>query len=395
MFFIGIFSTTISYALNNSVPLYVTQSGGSTDLSGSMITSLTVGGVVGRIFSGRLVDTVGRRKIMIIYSLGFVAVTVLPAFFPSFALLLFVRFMQGLFTSGITTASMAATADVVPRDRMGEGIGYSSLSMIVGLVAGPTLGIALLGSAGGHRALFLASAGIMAVNTALAWNCRYEPRHPLLESRPEPEEGEPVGLLVKIASLPGKLFERKALGPATVGFILALASAVSISYISLYAAAAGIRTEPYFTAQAGGMFLTRISTVRFSDRHPLKIIMPAAAAGAAAFLLIAFTSGAGLFFTAGFLYGLCLGVTIPLLNAAALKSAPPERYGAASSTYSLFFDLAIGVGSLLWGKVVDISHSYTPVFAGGAFFILLGGEVVAYFVLRNKKQTKSSSELSA
>jgi predicted MFS family arabinose efflux permease len=178
-------------------------------------------------------------------------------------------------------------------------------------------------------------------------------------------------LLVKIASLPGRLFERKALGPATVGLILALASAVSIEYISLYAAA-GIRTEPYFTAQAVGMFLTRIGTVRFSDRHPLKIIMPAAAAGAA-FLLIAFTSGAGLFFTAGFLYGLCLGVTIPLLNAAALKSAPPERYGAASSTYSLFFDLAIGVGSLLWGKVVDISHSYTPVFAGGAFFILLGG----------------------
>jgi MFS family permease len=311
LFFIGIFSTTISYALNNSVPLYVTQSGGSTVLSGSMITSLTVGGVVGRVFSGRLVDTAGRRKIMIVYSLGFVAVTVLPALFPSFTLLLAVRFMQGLFTSGATTASMAAVADVVPRARMGEGIGYSSLSMIAGPCGGAHLGIALLAAR--------ADTGLFS-----GYRRHHGRQHraglelPLRTQTPAMEKNRARGQSLPACwrssrACPGQLFEKKALGPASSALFFAPGERRPPSLHIPVRRFRRIRTEPYFTAQAAGMFLTRIGTARFPTVTG-QIIMPAAAAGAAAFLLIAFTSGA-----VGSLRPLLirplLGVTIPLLNA--------------------------------------------------------------------------------
>ena len=61
-----------------------------------------------------------------------------------------------------------------------------------------------------------------------------------------------------------------------------------------------------------------------------------------------------LVFIAGVFYGIGSGLTLPSLNAEAVRRAPVERASVASSTFFLPMDLAMIVGSTVWGGLIDL-----------------------------------------
>ena len=83
-------------ALNNGTPLYVTRSGGMTGYAGALILDFSLCAGLARLIAGRIIDTVGRRRIMLIGAvlmlIGTVLAIPLPGLYPQIVL----RALQGI-----------------------------------------------------------------------------------------------------------------------------------------------------------------------------------------------------------------------------------------------------------------------------------------------------------
>ena len=114
-------------ALNNGTPLYITRIGGTTSFAGALILDFSIAAAVARLFAGRIVDRTGRKRIMVAGALLLIAGTVLAIPLPGFYPQIVLRVLQGVGFAFVTTASATAAADVLPTERLGEGIGYYAL----------------------------------------------------------------------------------------------------------------------------------------------------------------------------------------------------------------------------------------------------------------------------
>jgi predicted MFS family arabinose efflux permease len=106
------------------------------------------------------------------------------------------------------------------------------------------------------------------------------------------------------------------------------------------------------------------------------------ACGVGCLAILATSVSEPLFYCAGGLFGLSMGLAFPLFNTVAVKCAPPERRGAASALYGLANDMGIGLGSVMWGAVID-SAGYGFAFWGAAA-MLVAAYVVAAFAFPRK-----------
>lgn len=341
---------TVCFMQNNGVPLYVVQLGGLSSTSGFMTVGFSVGAMAGRVAAGQLADRRGRRVTLLLSSLLFVASLVLPLLYSSLWMVLVSRIIHGLCFAAITTAGASAAADVLPSARLGEGMGYYGLAQAAGMAGGPTMGISLFHN-GGYPALYAGSAVIMGAATLLSFSCRYEKRLP---ARRREESG---GEVPQERSVIWRVFDKRALPAAAMYAVYSLASAMAATYMSLYAANAGIaRPGLFFTTEAAGLVITRLTTGRLADRHgPLTVLLPASVSGVVSFVLLAASHALPAYALSGLFYGFSLGVTLPLLNMLAVKNVPPGRYGAANALFFLAADVGVGIGAILWGYASDLS----------------------------------------
>ncbi|WP_420617782.1 MFS transporter [Candidatus Poriferisocius sp.] len=75
----------------------------------------------------------------------------------------------------------------------------------------------------------------------------------------------------------------------------------------------------------------------------------------------------------------------PALFVLAVQSAPINRRSQAIGTFSIAYDLAIGLGGLILGGVVEVSSYSMAFFAGGCFSLI--ALVVSRTVVRPQLQT--------
>lgn len=171
-------------ALNNGTPLYITRIGGTTSFAGALILDFSIAAAIARLFAGRIIDRTGRKRIMVAGALLLIAGTVLAIPLPGFYPQIVLRALQGVGFAFVTTASATAAADVLPTERLGEGIGYYALGQSLGMAFGPAFGIFLC-SLAFTESLFAGVAGVGAVLLILVMCCNYE-KH--VERLPETSE---------------------------------------------------------------------------------------------------------------------------------------------------------------------------------------------------------------
>ena len=104
---------------------------------------------------GRLGDTFGRRRMMIVALCIFVAASFLCSLAWSFPTLIAARMMQGVGGGGLMTLAQALIGEHVPPRQRGSYQGYLSANIVAGSTIGPVMG-GLLTQAWGWHAVFLA-----------------------------------------------------------------------------------------------------------------------------------------------------------------------------------------------------------------------------------------------
>lgn len=377
---------TFTMSVSNTVlPLYVVNHLGRTNAeSGLLGTLFTVGSILCRFVTGWLSDKFGRRIILVIGAAIVGSALIFMGFTTSFLLILILKTYQGVGNSLNTTASNTAASDVVPKERLGDGIAYFSLNTSVINAIGPTIALALMGvitAAGGiNYSLPLFVAGTCGLAAAvLGASLNYE-------KKTAPVLVEKAATAKKRFNI-GDYIEKRALMPALLQFFQAFAIGASVFMIIFANSMAFASISYYFMISAAVSVITRLIIGRRMDKmRPVTAVMVPLAMMAASFIYLGVTLSEAAFLVNSVVSGIYGAVMMPTFNSLALKLCPDKRKGAASATYWLGFDGGIAFGMVIFGLVID-AGGFSAAFNGaGLYMVLFGG--VAFLVLRKVKPIK-------
>lgn len=377
-----------------TMPVYVEFLGGRETIMGVVTGLFTLSAVGVRPVVGWALDTLGRKAVFLLGLAVFVVSALSYAWAPSIAVLLAIRVLHGLGWGCSTTAAGTIAADVIPRERLGEGMGFFGLAATIAMAVAPALGLFIIHQSG-FTALFATSASLALAALALAAAIRYG-RYRLLPASPgtnpttgpaegsaggraegsaggsaegsagEPADGSgggpaappaptPAGGGTRAAGLAARaaFLEPRAVRPGVVMLLCNTTYGAIVTFLALYALQRGIANiGPFFTVYAGTLALTRPLAGALIDRRGYDAaVVPGLLAVAATMFVLSRAVTLPTFLAAAVCAGIGFGAVGPAMQALAVRGLPPYRRGAANSTYYIGFDLGIGLGAILWGSV--------------------------------------------
>ena len=324
---------TASGLLLGVTPFFVTGPLGSDKAGlGLALGAFSVTTVVVRPVIGRLVDRLGRRRLMLTGVTLFAVLIAAHLIVTDLWMLVVVRLLLGIAESLFFVAGFAALADVAPPGRTGEALSFASVALYLGIALGPVLGQLLLdwhgfdaAWIGGTVLALLAVAMVMLVPET---------------GKPAPEDAEPTQWIHRAALRPGLALFTGVAG--TAGFL---------ALIGLHATEINFAAWSVVPLIYGGIVVTcRIAFARVPDQLPPLKLGAASLALCTVGLLILGAAPS----PPGMLSGtvvLAVGVAFltPAIFAAVFGSVPRHERGAAAGTTTIFIDLGFGGGPLLLG----------------------------------------------
>jgi len=359
------------YVLTPLLPLYLSEHFGATkDVIGMVLSGYTITALLVRPFSGYVVDTFPRKKVLLvcftafaIFFAGYLAASTLLLF-------LIVRTLHGGPFGALTVANSTVAIDVLPSSRRTEGIGYYGLSNNLAMAIAPTIGIFVYQWSGSFELLFwialaVAVGGLMVDST--------------VKVKPQTSHLKPQTLSWdRFFLLRGWL-----LGVNMVAF--GFSFGVLSNYLAIYGKEVmGITggTGTYFMLCSVGLILSRIQGGKALRQgrltHNAGSGMVISFIGYTLFILVPNMVG---YYASALLIGLGNGHMWPAFQNMTINVAGNNQRGTANSTILISWDIGMGLGILLGGVIAEMI-SY-----GAAFWtvVLINGSGVALFFLATKQ----------
>ncbi|WP_146013875.1 MFS transporter [Rummeliibacillus pycnus] len=370
--FISLFCTNMSvffvfYGLVSVLPLYATgELHRSEGDAGLLLSIFLLSAILTRPFTGKVLDIVGKRKMLIMSLILYLFTTLLYIFIKPFLLLLILRFIQGISFSILTTANNSIAADIVPRSRKGAGLGYFTMSLNLAVVLGPFVGLLVIQYLN-FEMLFI----IMSIVVILGGLCAMTIKLDDLPVPPKP---------AKLSFTLSDLFEKKALPYAFFACFIAISYSSVLSFLSVYAKEQHLMgvASVFYLVYAAAMLITRPFTGKLYDtKGPKYVIIPGFVFFVLGLLTLASVNGPFLFLVAGILVGLGYGALVPSFQSLCVQAAEHSRSGYATATFFTLFDVGIALGSWLLG-IVAMHYHYDAVYVVAAVVIFI--TCLVYFI---------------
>jgi len=134
---IQVLDTTI---VNVALPHMQGELGATSDQISWVLTSYLVSSAIFMPLTGHFTDVMGRKRFLLVCIAGFVAASALCGMARSLPQIVFFRLLQGIFGAALVPLSQAIMADAYPLHERGKAMAIWGLGVMVGPVAGPTLG---------------------------------------------------------------------------------------------------------------------------------------------------------------------------------------------------------------------------------------------------------------
>ncbi|HEY8562275.1 MAG TPA: MFS transporter [Pyrinomonadaceae bacterium] len=365
------------------LPAYLTNLGGG-DYKGLIIALFTLTAGLSRPVSGQLIDSVGRKPVLIFGTLVCIACGFLYPILGTVAGFLLLRLFHGFSTGFNPTAMMAYVSDVVPPTRLGEALGWQGLFFGMGMALGPALGsfIKLYYS---FDVLFFASSLVAFVSFALIFNIR----ETLADKKPFALRTLKFSRRTVLAA--------EALPPAVVTFLAYLSFGMILTLIPDWSGHLGIEYKGlFFIVFTVASLLARLVAGKMSDVYGR---VPLVCAGLSiltiSLLIMAYFQTAGGLIAAAIVYGLAMGVLSPALNAWTVDLSPPERKGTAIATMFIGLEAGIGFGALFSGMYYQNAVARVPSIMFAAALTTLAALVYLQFALKTAELFAPNKEREA
>ena len=362
------------YLLMIVISEYAMNKFGSTPGGAGFAASIfVIGALVARVFVGKWIMRFGYKKILWVGVIAGLAMTIVYFGANNVIILLVVRFFHGM-TFGITTTATATiVADIIPKERRGEGIGYYSLSQILATAIGPFLGM-FLSKNGSYISIFTACAIALLISLIML---------PLLSLRnkesKEEQKKETPGFSLS------SFVEPKAIPISIVCLLAYMCYSSIVSFLNVYAKEINLvdAASFFFIVYAIVVLISRPMIGRMFDSKGENAIMyPAILIFGIGMLLFSQSFyGSALLFSAT-LIGLGFGAIVSSTQTIAIKVTPPERVGLANSTYYMFSDIGMGIGPMVVGFVIPyLGYRGMYAFVGIIALVCIG----LYYLFHGKR----------
>ncbi|MDR0513838.1 MAG: MFS transporter [Coriobacteriaceae bacterium] len=341
---------------------YVRDAYGADDAGGGVAAGIfVVGALLSRAVCGRMLGLLGYRKTLVIgLAVALLSSAAYP-FAPTLAWFLVVRTFHGFGFGVIVSATSTIVADIVPPQRVGEGMGYYQLSATVATALGPLIAITL-SLMGNYLAIFFLCALLLAACLMLA---------PLLRLKRVVLDAE-ERLLLKGFSLAG-FIEAPVLPASAVAMMVYFCYGSIVAFLAQFTGTVGIAeaTSWFFIAYAIVIIGSRPLVSRVFDSRGLKVVLaPALLLLAGGFLILAFMDGPLLLILSGILVGLGAGAAQSATLSQVAKITPPARKGMATNTFFLLTDVGYSTGPMMGGLLLAATG-----FSG--LYLVMGGIILA------------------
>ena len=365
------------YVLTPLLPLYLSEHFGATkDVIGLVLSGYTVMTLLIRPFSGYVVDSFSRKKVLMIcfgtfsiFFAGYLAASTLLLF-------MIVRTLHGGPFGALTVSNSTVAIDVLPSSRRTEGIGYYGLSNNLAMALAPTIGIFVYRLTQNFELLFW----LALIVACLGW---------LVDATVKLPERDIHKNKTKLSLDRFFLTQGWLLGVNMVAF--GFCFGVLSNYLAIYGKEVlGITggTGTYFMLCSVGLILSRLQGGRALRKgrltHNASEGVVISLIGYTLFILMPGWVG---YYGSALLIGLGNGHMWPAFQNMTINVAHNNQRGTANSTILISWDIGMGLGILLGGVISEL-FGYAAAFwtvatvnaAGVACFFLV---TKTFFLKRN------------
>lgn len=367
------------YLLTPLLPLYLSETFHATkDLIGIVLSGYTVTALLFRPFSGYVVDSFPRKKVLMVCFFLFFLLFGGYLAAGSFVFFALVRTLHGGPFGALTVANSTVAIDVLPSSRRTEGIGYYGLSNNLAMAIAPSIGVFVYKYTHNFDILFwmafiIAGLGMLVDSTVKV------PQREIIHEK-------------KKLSLDRFFLVRGWLLGANI-VMFSFCYGVLSNYLAIYSKEIlGITggTGTYFMLLATGLVVSRIqgSKALRNGKLTQNATQGIFLSCIGYILFVAVPTEVGYYLSA-LLIGLGNGHLFPAMQNMFINIAGNNERGTANSTLLTSWDFGIGVG-VVFGGVIAEHFGYTAAFATVAALHILGLILFIFcsrdFYLRNKRR---------
>ncbi|KOO51649.1 MFS transporter [Viridibacillus arvi] len=322
------------------LPAYLLSINASTIQVGLVTTLFTIGAVLIRPFVGYYLIDNQRKSLAIGASAALMIITMLYPFLNFVWLFLLLRIFHGAAWGVSTTANSTMVVDLIPKSRLGEGMGYFSISTTVGAIISPSIGILIYESFSFDVLIW--SSVILSLLAVIALQFVKAPRTTVKR------EKQPFRFLDMI-------FEREVWFPALLTVITTLGFGAVITFLVLFGKQKGIdHIFLFFLINATVATLIRPFTGKWYDKKgPWSIIIVSAMLGFLSLVMLSYASNDIGLIIAAILFGAGYGTVMPCLQTWTVQKVSEEKSGTANATFFSSFDVGVGVSAFVLGILAE------------------------------------------
>lgn len=324
-------------------PLFITGHGGTKADIGIMMAVFTIASILCRPWISEMIDRIGRKKC---YTIACLILSLLPLaylFFngdiSSFYIpMLFVRIVHGVGLALSFTSVITYIADIIPKDRLNEGLGMFGVTALVGLAAGPIIAELIIRQFG--FAIFFITSSILAIIGLLL-------HLPLLESY---VHHNPGGASQSFFSI---LKNKRRISIVVLAFLFGFGLSAVFGFLTPFAEEKQLTfISLFFITYSAGAISMRFFGGRLADRVGESRIIPYAFIMTSfGILMTIFLGGDLILILSGFISGSGHGLLYPCLNAVAVRNEPQDIRGKIMGVFTGGIDTGIFLGSILLGYI--------------------------------------------
>ncbi|WP_231372799.1 MFS transporter [Aureivirga sp. CE67] len=357
------------------LPNYLSNLGGS-EYKGFIIALFTLTAGFSRPFSGKLIDTIGRKPVL---GIGAIVCIITGFFYPiltSVSSFLFLRLVHGFSTGFTPTAIAAYVSDITPKNKLGEAMGIQGLCFSTGLALGPALGsyIKLLTN---YDILFYSSSLVAFISFLLIINTK----ETLVTKQKFKLES------FKISK--SDVLAKEVFPAALLTFITYIGFGIILTLIPDWSDNLGLLNKgTFFIIFTISSVFVRIFSGKVSDKYGREIVIKIGLILLALSLFIIGSSNIiNTLIIGSIFYGLAMGVLSPTINAWTIDLSNPSNKGKSIATMYIALEAGIGLGALFSGWYYqNILENIPTIFFTCTIFVVLG---FIYMLFYRKEKLKT------
>lgn len=362
------------YLLLPILPIYLSEEfDASKSAIGSILSLYAVTCLVIRPFSGFMVDSFPRKRVLVIsYAAYFIFFGVYPV---AATLLLFTiaRAMHGFAFGALSVSNSTVAIDVMPSEKRGSGIAYFGVANNLAMCIGPAAVMIMYQHGIDFHTIFIIAFATAGVGLAMVSKIRPLRRDMVRISQP---------LSFDRFWLPKAW--RQSLNLIFVSFAYGLLT----TYLAIYgkeelglSSGSGV----FFLLLALGIILSRLFASHWINKG---YVTPNITLGTIilciGYAVFTFWKSSFGYYSSGLIIGLGQGMFLPAYQTMFINLAPNSRRGTANSTYTTSWDVGAGLGILAGGAIVDHA-GYHVAFLSATVCVAIG---LAIFQMVTSKHFK-------